>query len=494
MLALVAANVVGALVLAWQGPDWALAWQVCAVAGALAGGAVLRWRGVLASRLAVTFALGLLVVLQIHLVRGQLEAHFNVFVTMGLLLAWRDWRPVALLTGLFAIHHLAFDRMLAAGLGTYCLSQPDLLRTAVHLAFAVVMGVSLSRVAWSQGREADEARELEFLVNAMGRDGPIRLKLDVVRVSTQAAQRLHHVQQRMAEAIGLVREAALSVRLAAEHSATGSAELMTRTQTTASGLRDAAMCLEQISVIVQNSDGAASEAKGLSQQATTMADEGGKMVADVVSSMQAIQGSSRRIGDIVGVIDGIAFQTNILALNAAVEAARAGEQGRGFAVVASEVRSLAQRSAAAAREIKDLVATSASTVERGATLVAGTGERMNGLVETVRHVGGLFDTITADANEHHQGLKTVTESVDSLGRMTEENTTLAERTGLTAQVLQDQVQQLEEVLQAFNIGAVATDGAAHADLVRRLSQPVAKAAPAARPQAGSGPAQVVEFF
>jgi methyl-accepting chemotaxis protein len=494
MLGLVAANLAGAALIGQQaGVDAGLVWQVGAPAATLAAALVWRARGSLAARLTVAAVLGVLVALQIHLARGALELHFNVFVTLGLMLAYRDWRPVALLAGFFTLHHVGFDRLLAAGLGTYCLSRPDPARIALHVGFVAVMGATLSRVAWRQAREAEEARELEFLVNAMGRDGSIRLQLDVVRVSTPAAQRLRHVQQRMAEALGLVREAAQSVRLVSEHAAAGSTELMARTQATAGGLKDAATSLAQISVILHNSTEASVEAQGLSASATAMADEGGRMVADVVKAMQQIEGSSRRIGDIVGVIDGIAFQTNILALNAAVEAARAGEQGRGFAVVASEVRSLAQRSAAAAREIKGLIEDSRASVERGAGLVGGAGDRMQDLVQTVRHVGRLFDSITADASDHAQGLQMVTQSVDALGRTTEDNQALAERTGATAQVLQAQVQRLDQVLGVFSIGSAAAGEASLAALALQLQAPAA-AAGAQRGPAAAAAAPSVEFF
>jgi len=496
MLGLVAANLLAAVVLGQQGGELALALQAGLGCAALAVGCVLRARGLLVARLGVTLALGGLVALQIHLARGAVEGHFNVFVTMGLVLAYRDWRLVATLATFFTLHHVGFDRLLAAGIGTYCLSRPDPARIALHVGLVAVMGVALSRVAWRQSREAEEARELEFLVNAMGRDGPIRLNLDVVRVATPAGLRLRQVQQRMAQAIGLVQVAARSVRLAAEHAAAGSVELNDRTRTTAAGLKDAATCLEQISVIVQNSNEASAEAKGLSHQATAMADEGGGMVADVVKSMQQIEGSSRRIGDIVGVIDGIAFQTNILALNAAVEAARAGEQGRGFAVVAAEVRSLAQRSAAAAREIKGLIAASQTTVAQGARLVGGTGERMQSLVQTVRHVGTLFDGITADASDHAQGLQMVTQSVDALGRMTQNNEALARRSGVTAQVLQDQVRRLDEVLGVFNIGDTAALDAALPDLAQLLAdaEALADAETAGPSAAAGGKSTEIEFF
>jgi methyl-accepting chemotaxis protein len=362
------------------------------------------------------------------------------------------------------------------------------------VAFVALMGVALGRVAYVQGRDTDEAMELEFLVNAMGRDGPVRLNFEMVRATTPVGIRLRQVQQRMAELIALVHEAAQCVRMVAEHAAAGSSELLERTETTTSGLKDAATCLDQISVILQHSTEASEEAKALSASATDMADDGRRLVTDVVSAMQEIEASSRKIGDIIGVIDGIAFQTNILALNAAVEAARAGEQGRGFAVVASEVRSLAQRSAAAAREIKGLIAGSREVVERGAGLVSGAGERMQELVRTVGTVGNLFNSITADANDHANGLKMVTESVDVLGRSTQDNQKLARRTGTTAQVLQEQVARMNEVLQAFKIGSVQVSAAE--ELVRKLADAeVQDEASYERANAASAAeAPTVEFF
>jgi methyl-accepting chemotaxis protein len=470
ILGLVSVNAAAALFLASQGTQMAVAGPVAA--GCLGLAALVYWlaRGKLPARLGMSLALGGLVALQIHLTRGQIEAHFNVFVTLGLLLAWRDWRPVAMLTAFFAVHHIAFDRLLAAGWPTYCLSQPDPVRVAVHVAFAAVMGLGLMRVAYVQGRDTEEALELEFLVNAMGREGAVRLNFNVVRVHSPAAQRLRQVQERMAQSVSRMHDAAECIKMVAEHAAAGSTELLDRTESTAGGLKDAATCLDQISVILQNSTNASDEAKGLSGRATAMAGDGHRMVDDVVATMKEIEADSRRIGDIVGVIDGIAFQTNILALNAAVEAARAGEQGRGFAVVASEVRHLARRSAEAAKEIRTVVASSSSTVQRGAGLVASAGDRMQELVDTVRVVGGLFDSITNDATDHAQGLQMVTESVDSLGEMTHNNQLLAQRTGATAQVLQTQVDRLTEVLGLFQLGGRAENTAAIEELRLALEE------------------------
>jgi len=492
LLVIIGLNVLGALLLGHWHDQLALAAQVsAALAGVILLGA-LPALGRLRSRLLLSAVLTVLVALQIHLARGALQYHFNVFVSLSLLLVYRDWRPIATMASLFIAHHVGFDRLLQAGIGTYCLSAPDPLQIALHAAFVVAQGGVLSAVAMRMQAESLVARELEFLVNAMGREGRIRLNLDVVRAETPLGQRLHHVQARMAEAIRAVQDASRQVDAAAQDVAEGSGALMSLTESTASGLKDSAMCLQQIGVIVQHSTEASGEARAMSVTAAGMADQGDQMVTGVVATMKEIEAASRRITDIIGVIDGIAFQTNILALNAAVEAARAGEQGRGFAVVASEVRSLAQRSATAAKEIKSLIGISSTTIETGTRLVGGAGKTMNQLVSSVRRVGELFESVTADTAEQMQGLQTVSASITELSGATEQNVGVAERASAAAAAMREQSARLAEVLNAFNLGepAAARDGGA-------MRPATSAALPRPRPAltaTAKDSAGVVEFF
>jgi methyl-accepting chemotaxis protein len=199
----------------------------------------------------------------------------------------------------------------------------------------------------------------------------------------------------------------------------------------------------------------------LATSAATVAQRGGSVVAEVVATMDEIHASSRKIADIIGVIDGIAFQTNILALNAAVEAARAGEQGRGFAVVASEVRNLAQRSAAAAREIKELINDSVGKVEAGARLVDTAGDTMTGIVQAVQRVADLMTEIDAASTEQSQGIVQVNQSIAAMDDVTQQNAALVEQAAAAAGALEEQTARLAQVVATFKL-----EGAGQADPVR----------------------------
>jgi methyl-accepting chemotaxis protein len=249
-----------------------------------------------------------------------------------------------------------------------------------------------------------------------------------------------------------VRQSAESIQVASAEVASGNTDLSQRTEQAASNLQQTAGSVEQLTSSVRQSADAAAQANQLASSASAVAQRGGQVVSQVVSTMDEINTSSKRIADIIGTIDGIAFQTNILALNAAVEAARAGEQGRGFAVVASEVRSLAQRSAEAAREIKTLIGTSVDKVETGARLVQDAGSTMNEIVASVQRVTDVIGEITAAATEQSGGIAQVNSAIGSLDQMTQQNAALVEESAAAAESLRDQAQRLNGVVATFNLG------------------------------------------
>jgi methyl-accepting chemotaxis protein len=250
-----------------------------------------------------------------------------------------------------------------------------------------------------------------------------------------------------------VRASSDSIATGSTEIAMGSDDLSQRTERTASHLQQAASSMQQLTGAVQQSADSARQANQLASSAAEVAARGGAVVAQVVSTMQQIDGSAKRIADIIGTIDGIAFQTNILALNAAVEAARAGEQGRGFAVVASEVRSLAGRSAEAAREIKALIGTSVERVQDGSRLVADAGRTMDEIVASVKRVSDIVGEITAATAEQSDGIGQVNASVGQLDGMTQQNAALVEESAAAAKHLKDQAARLAGIVGTFRLEA-----------------------------------------
>jgi methyl-accepting chemotaxis protein len=310
------------------------------------------------------------------------------------------------------------------------------------------------------------------------------------------------MQDALRRLVGEVRTGSDSIGTASAQIASGNQDLSSRTEQTSSSLQQAASSLEELTGTVSQTADSARTANQLAASASQAAERGGSVVSQVVSTMDEINSSSRRIADIIGTIDGIAFQTNILALNAAVEAARAGEQGRGFAVVAGEVRSLAQRSAEAAREIKSLIQTSVEKVDAGSRLVQDAGQAMGDIVSGVQRVTDVIGEISAATSEQSAGLRQVNEAVAGLDQMTQQNAALVEESAAAAESMAEQSRKLSEVVAAFRLhGHVQTHSSAPAP--RAAAQPAAvakpkalasqvlakvKAAPAPRPKAPSAPA------
>ena len=267
----------------------------------------------------------------------------------------------------------------------------------------------------------------------------------------QLLRALATMQARLRDLVGHIRSTAESIGTASREVAVGNQDLSERTEQTAGNLQDAASAMTQLTGNVRQSADAASQANTLATSASDVARRGAQAVSTVVSTMDEINASSRKISDIIGVIDGIAFQTNILALNAAVEAARAGEQGRGFAVVASEVRSLAQRSAGAAKEIKTLIGASVERVETGARQVADAGTTMREIESSVERVTAIISEISAAAAEQSSGIVQVGGSVQQLETMTQQNAALVEESAAAAESLRGQAESLNTLVHAFRL-------------------------------------------
>ena len=365
---------------------------------------------------------------------------------------------------------------------------------AVIMAMSLVKAITGPLLRAVRAADSVADGDLSQTIEFEGKDETARL--------LEAMQRM---QASLVHTVGSVRSGADSVATASAQIAQGNADLSSRTEEQASSLEETSATMEQLNATVrQNADNAA-QANQLAQSASQVARDGGQVVGEVVTTMRGIEDSSKRIADIISVIDGIAFQTNILALNAAVEAARAGEQGRGFAVVAGEVRSLAQRSAEAAKEIKSLISDSVERVQSGTQLVDRAGQTIQDIVTSVQKLADLVGEISSASREQSSGISQVGEAVTQLDQATQQNAALVEESAAASESLKVQAAQLLSAVASFKLSANAevqqrvhtttpaavhkAPAAAHRPIAHKAKPMSKPAAPAPRkPQAAGKPA------
>ena len=373
--------------------------------------------------------------------------------------------------------------------------------TRVELAaLALLVAVALLGTAWYVARTLRQRVEVACRVANRVRDGDLTVVVhdDARDEISPLLRALGEMQNALTQVVSTVRQNAESVATASAQIAQGNADLSQRTEEQASTLEQTAASMEELGSTVKLNADNAKQANQLAHGASDVAVKGGEVVSQVVATMGEINSSSKRIADIIGVIDGIAFQTNILALNAAVEAARAGEQGRGFAVVAGEVRNLAQRSAEAAKEIKALITASVERVNQGSALVDRAGTTMTEVVDSIRRVTDIMGEISAASSEQSSGVSQVGHAVVQMDQVTQQNAALVEESAAAAESLKSQAEQMVQVVAVFRLNAqaesrpiVATKPAApaawsskerrgpnRATNVARLPVPAAKPTPA----------------
>ena len=351
------------------------------------------------------------------------------------------------LSGLIDLEHRLSNDYVADANRDYEIAQVTMLTLTV---LAILLGIA---IAWTITRGI--TRPINEAVRVARTVAAGDLTSQIVATQTdetgQLMQALREMNDSLLKIVGQVRNGADSMATASSQIAAGNQDLSSRTEQQASSLQQTAASMEELTSTVRHNADNALQANQLASQASSVAVHGGAVVAQVVDTMGSINASSRKIVDIIGVIDGIAFQTNILALNAAVEAARAGEQGRGFAVVASEVRALAQRSADAAKEIKHLIDDSVSKVERGSSQVSAAGKTMEEIVASVRRVTDIMAEIAAASQVQTLGIEQINQAVVQMDQVTQQNAALVEESAAAADSLQGQASQLVQSVGVFKL-------------------------------------------
>ena len=393
--------------------------------------------------------------LHIHQAAGISELHFGIFVLLAFLLCYRDWIVIVVAAAVIAVHHLTFNYLQELGYGVRCMTEPGFSRVLVHAAYVIVESGVLCYLAIVLRREAVQAGELALGVAAFSRGaaGTIDLRRAEHAASSKTGLALQQMVGTLHGALDRVQQGVGAIAGASREIASGNLDLSERTEQQAGALRGTVASMDALTERVRQNGHNARKANELAIAASGVAVSGGAMVAQVVDTMASINQSSKKIVDIISVIDGIAFQTNILALNAAVEAARAGEQGRGFAVVASEVRNLAQRSAAAAKEIKELIGDSVGRVDAGTVLVNAAGATMGELVASVERVTGIIGDISAASEQQEGDIGRINLAITDVDAVTRQNAALVDQAAAAAASLQGQADSLAQVVANFTLDA-----------------------------------------
>ena len=367
----------------------------------------------------------------------------------------------------------------------------------IMIVLGIVALALAALIAWWNTRSITRpmARALEVANTVAAGDLTSRIEVTGTDETGRLLQALKTMNENLVRTVGAVRTSTETIGTAASQVAAGNLDLSSRTEQQASALEETASSMEELTATVKQNADNARQANTLAEAASQVAGRGGRVIGDVVGTMEQINASAGKIADIIGVIDGIAFQTNILALNAAVEAARAGEQGRGFAVVASEVRSLAQRSAAAAKEIKTLIGDSTQSVAAGSKLVGEAGATMAEIVESVRRVTDIMGEITSASLEQTAGIEQINGAISQMDQVTQQNAALVEEAAAASASMQEQAASLAEAVSVFRV-----DGAPQAAPapVRKVAPPAPRKAlprapaPAARPAAKAASSEAAE--
>ncbi|MEN5066668.1 methyl-accepting chemotaxis protein [Achromobacter aegrifaciens] len=414
---------------------------------------LILWRpGRLSTRLVVACSLMVLAALHIHLMSGMAEIHFGIFVLLSLLLAYRDWRTILCAAVVIALHHLSFNFLQQWGYGTICFTEPSLPMVLLHAAYVVVQAAALGWLAWKMERAAVAAEELARLSAHIGREaGVFDLRFGGMSMDSSLGRSFKATMDAVHRTLSGVRNTATALSAASRDIMQDNQQLEERTRTQADSLERTVASMRDLAANVHDNAGNALQARQLSDEARRIADTGSAAVAGVATVMGEIQQEANKISEITGLIDSIAFQTNILALNAAVEAARAGESGRGFAVVATEVRALAQRSASAAREIRTLIDGSLEKTSSGFRQADHAAGVIREVVASIERVAAIVGQIGDAGRAQSTDIDEVNQAVTQMDELTRQNAARVAQAADASAALQSQATELLQAVGVFRL-------------------------------------------
>ncbi|MDY7539623.1 methyl-accepting chemotaxis protein [Undibacterium sp. 5I1] len=442
----------------WHG-TWLLTFFIGVPVLLTAAGLVYAKPGELVTRLFNGAAIMIYCGLHIHQAMGMTEIHFGIFAFLAFLLIYADWRVILVAATVVALHHFSFDYLQEIGVGVVCFTKPSLAILLTHAAYVIVEAAVLSYISINMHKERiQEADLMNYTRVLTGTNGYINLRDNDIHPISTSGYAMQNMVRTLHDAVHSVKQGVESIITASTEIASGNSDLSQRTEVQANALQEAASSMIGLTDLVKHNADNSQNANQLANSASNIASKGNVVVSKVVETMGSIKDSSKKIVDIIAVIDGIAFQTNILALNAAVEAARAGEQGRGFAVVASEVRNLAQRSASAAKEIKTLITDSVEKVDLGSNLVDEAGKTMKEMLISVKQVAEIMHEIASSTEKQRIGIERASQSVNAMEETTQQNSALVEQAAAAAESMQEQAEKLDGVVNLFLISELSRTG------------------------------------